>query len=127
MKNLKKRIGLCLLLFSWFTFEASALAAEMCQGDSNLVDSCFSIRGQLAGYQGYPDWRIWWVGTKRVLGILGGEEPRIPGEVREILEASTFDFDKSAVYADFLVCPFTKQKPDSMQIVCVESAKNIRV
>jgi hypothetical protein len=28
------------------------------------------------------------------------------------------------VYADFLVCPFTKSKPGVMQRVCIESAKN---
>lgn len=30
------------------------------------------------------------------------------------------------VYADYKVCPLTKEKPGVMQIVCVESATNMK-
>ena len=29
------------------------------------------------------------------------------------------------IYADFTVCPFTKERPGAMQMVCIESAENI--
>jgi hypothetical protein len=29
------------------------------------------------------------------------------------------------VFADFVVCPLTKEKPGEMQMVCVESATNL--
>jgi hypothetical protein len=28
-------------------------------------------------------------------------------------------------YGDFTVCPFTKQKPGEMQMVCIESAEQV--
>jgi len=31
------------------------------------------------------------------------------------------------IYGDFLVCPFTRARPREMQLMCIESAKNIVV
>ena len=31
------------------------------------------------------------------------------------------------LFGDFLICPFTRPKPGEMQLVCVESAKNLVV
>jgi len=45
----------------------------------------------------------------------------IPEDLR-----SQVDQDKD-VFADFTVCPFTKQKEHEMQIVCVEKANNVVV
>ncbi len=48
------------------------------------------------------------------------EECDLPPELDRYLG----DFD-DVVYADFVVCPLTAEKPGVMQIVCVESATNI--
>jgi hypothetical protein len=32
-----------------------------------------------------------------------------------------------AIFGDFVVCPFTRSKPGEMQLVCIESAKNVVV
>jgi len=45
----------------------------------------------------------------------------IPEEVR-----SKVDQDND-VYADFVLCPFTRQKENEMQIVCIEQARNVVV
>jgi len=127
LRNQRGHIGLAVLLFSWIAFEVSVWANEVCQGNSNLVGPCFSLRGRLAGYQGYPEWRIWSVGTKRILGVAGHEDPLVPADIRKIVDAPEFDIDRSAIYADFLVCPFTRQEPEVMQYVCMEVAKNLRV
>jgi len=29
------------------------------------------------------------------------------------------------IYADFEVCPLSQEKPGAMQVVCIESAKNL--
>ncbi len=34
---------------------------------------------------------------------------------------------ENAMFADFLVCPFTDDKPGVMRQVCVESAENISI
>ena len=32
---------------------------------------------------------------------------------------------ETEVWGDFLVCPFTPQRPGEMQMICIESGKNI--
>ena len=114
-----------MLLFSWIAFEASVWAEDSCQGNLDLVSPCFSMRGRLAGYQGNPTWRIWWVGTKRILGVTA--RVPVPADIAKILDAPEFDPDRSAIYADFLVCPLTRRAPEGMQYVCIEGAKNLRL
>lgn len=72
--------------------------------------------------------RMWVIGTRRKLGIVGpvpeggGDEVEIiPDNLRHACEKNDFP----SVYGDFEVCPFTKQKPDEMQMVCVESAEHL--
>jgi hypothetical protein len=31
------------------------------------------------------------------------------------------------IYADFLVCPFTRPRPRDMQLICIESAKHVMI
>jgi hypothetical protein len=33
--------------------------------------------------------------------------------------------DENNIYGDFLVCPFTRPRPREMQLMCIESAKNV--
>jgi hypothetical protein len=33
----------------------------------------------------------------------------------------------SEMFGDFLVCPFTRSQPGEMQLVCIESGKNLVV
>ena len=56
------------------------LAKEVCKGDSRVIGECFSMRARISVYQGYPDIRMWWVGTKRIFGIAGGEGEEIISE-----------------------------------------------
>ena len=68
-----------------------------------------------------PSVRIWKVGTKRVLGVRNKNLKNLPKKVREEFSFGVF------VFADYKVCPLTKEKPGRMQMVCVESMKNIRI
>ena len=75
-------------------------------------------------YNGAPSVRIWRVGTHRILGV---SEQRFSVEGFCNLPASIFDrlsWDAD-LFADFIVCPFTRDEPGVMQLVCVESATNI--
>lgn len=80
------------------------------------MGECFKVRGRLRAYSGYPRCRIWPVGTTRLLGV--ADPGSLPSNV-----ACGEGFE---VYADFLVCPLTEAKPQGLQMVCVESAANIR-
>ena len=68
-----------------------------------------------------PSVRIWKVGTTRILGVKNQNLENLPTKVKEAFSFGAF------VFADYLVCPLTKDKPGHMQMVCVESMTNIRI
>jgi hypothetical protein len=70
---------------------------------------------------GTPALRIWRAGTRRVLGVVGGEQPAVPDFVRSLVSF------RSNLYADFTVCPLTRARSREMQLVCVESAEHLVV
>jgi len=74
---------------------------------------------------GGPAIRIWRIGTDRILGVWEPDEndPNVAWIPDRIYEKVS-DYDHQ-IFADFEVCPLTEQKPDDMQIVCVESATHI--
>jgi hypothetical protein len=100
--------------------------------------SCYWTHGRLtAQVNGNPSFRLWKVGTKRVLGIYRGpsvdragldsEGPELPANVEKQLARSKDPIFPDRVFADFEVCPLEPEKEGSMQAVCIESAKNIVV
>lgn len=92
-----------------------------CKTNPALVGECFSVRGRVSVYNGTPAVRIAPVDSKRLLGVIPSENEIMPSKLKEQLSS---DQD---VYADLLVCPFSKQTPKQMQFVCIESAENIKV
>lgn len=98
-----------------------------CRDHPKLSGPCFKIRGRMAFYNGTPSLRIWPVGTNRILGISEGRfylegYDNVPEEL--VRQLTTFD---TVMFADFLVCPFTDDKPGVMRLICVESADNISI
>lgn len=82
------------------------------------------VHGRLSVYNGAPALRIWKIGTRRVLGVsdqrfLKAGYKNIPDNIRGMVNQDT------DVYGDFHVCPFTKSRPNEMQLVCVEIGKNL--
>src|ERR1039458_7208114 len=78
-----------------------------CKANPALVGKCFSVHGRLRAYNGNPTFRIWPVGTMRIIGVTGakpGDQPIMPDDL-----ACGFFCD---VIADFEVCPFSESKPD---------------
>jgi hypothetical protein len=106
---------------------------------------CYWTRGRLSFYEGNPAYRIWKVGTKRILGIYSGpdseridaldnEHPEFPtsldrvfgAEYKRNVELKRDDpYLVGPIYADFEICPVEPEKPGTMQSVCIESAKNM--
>ena len=87
-----------------------------CKCSTERVDSCFTVHGRITVYRSAPTVRIAVVGTKRVLALKGG----IPEFLEEDLE-----IPGNVVTGDFLVCPLTRRKTGTMQVVCIESASNM--
>lgn len=94
--------------------------------------SCYWTHGRLRAGNGTPSFRLWKVGTDRVLGIYSGpsvdrygldnENPELPASL-----GRKFRPFEHGVFADFEVCPLEPQKAGVMQAACIESAKNIVV
>lgn len=92
--------------------------------------SCYWARGRLQLSNGTPAYRLWKVGTVRLLGIYSGsgsekinpldnENPELPAELRN------YEPLRERVYADFEVCPLEPEKKGKMQAACIESARNV--
>lgn len=96
-----------------------------CRAQPALVGKCFKVRGRLSLYNGAPTIRLWRAGTKRMLGVSAGYSTAGYSSIPEEIERS-LDWEKE-VWGDFLVCPFTRQKPKEMQMICIESGRNIVV
>ncbi|MBZ5643775.1 MAG: hypothetical protein LAO19_13515, partial [Acidobacteriia bacterium] len=89
---------------------------QTCKADPDIVGACFTVHGRLGLYNGTPSYRIWRIGTDRMLGV---HTEIVPEAV-----ASRLTWENAA-FGDFYVCPFTREKPGEMQFVCVESASRI--
>jgi hypothetical protein len=128
-------IGLILLLSS-ICFSGGSLPKaqgltretkeKSCRAHPQLIGRCFTVRGRLSSYNGAPALRIWRVGTRRMLGIseqrfsIAGYR-NVPADIERQIDQD------AAIFGDFLVCPFTRSRPGEMQLVCIESGRNLVV
>ena len=93
---------------------------------------CYWARGRLSFYNGNPPYRLWKIGTTRVLGIYSGpsvwppidqrdqENPEFPANLKH-----AFDELSNRVFANFEICPLEPDHPGWMQHACIESATNV--
>ena len=99
---------------------------KSCREHPQLIGKCFNVRGRLSVYNGAPAVRLWRIGTRRLLGI-SEQRFNVPG-YRNLPESLAHELNgENEITGDFLVCPFTKPKPGEMQLVCIESAKNVSI
>lgn len=114
-----------------------------CKTDEN-ASMCYWTHGRLSLYNGNPGWRLWKIGTKRILGIYSGpsrfpprtnedsENPEFPAVVNRAFEedyerrAAAKDPDANwppSIYGDFEICPLDPEKKGEMQDACIASAR----
>jgi hypothetical protein len=94
----------------------SAEASQACKADPDIIGDCFSFRGRLAMYNGNPTLRIWSVGTTRILGT---RDDPLPGELEKRMNRDI------ETWGNFTICPYTREKPGVMQIICIDSADQV--
>jgi len=98
-----------------------------CKTNPKVVGACYTVHGRATFGPGTPALRIWPVGTKRMLGVTAGpraddaDNPICPKEMLQ------FIMGNEVVFGDFEVCPFVPERKGAMQMVCVQSAKNLIV
>src|ERR1035438_2314749 len=135
-----KRMTLLLLLTIFCTTsstEASDKAPkrEIPCKTKEIANSCYWAHGRLVVAQGNPSYRLWKIGTHRVLGIYSGpsvdrfgldnEGPELPSNVERKLWATKDPRFANYLFGDFEVCPLEPEKSGVMHAACIESAKNI--
>jgi hypothetical protein len=106
---------------------APALAVEpsACAASPKLVGACFTVHGRLSLWNGAPAFRIWSIGTKRMLGVNGADnDPDAASPIPDAV-ARLRATDFTQVYGDYRVCPFSLSKPGRMQFVCIDGAANL--
>jgi hypothetical protein len=131
-----RRFGFLLTTLIAFTLAAIGAPQRVskrkiaCKTTQN-AGSCYWTHGRLVNYNGTPTLRLWKIGTKRILAVHSGpgykrgdnkenENPEVPANVDQ-----AFKTDLTRVYADFEICPLEPGRRGEMQVVCIESAKNI--
>jgi hypothetical protein len=123
------RIATSLLLILCGSVSAMSpplVAEKSCREHPQLIGKCFDVHGRLSTYIGNPAVRLWPIGTKRVLGV-SDQRFSLPG-YRNIPEDLSQQLKgENMIIGDFLVCPFTRARPREMQLMCIESAKNVIV
>jgi hypothetical protein len=124
----KRLTYLPVFLLLIFTHPVSAqtgapAALKPCHNQPSLVGKCFTVRGRLSLYNGAPTIRLWRAGTKRMLGVSASYSREGYSSIPEELEKQ-LNWENE-LWGDFLVCPFTPQRPKEMQLICIESGKKI--
>lgn len=103
-----------------------------CKTSANSA-TCYWTHGRLMVTNGTPAFRLWKIGTKRILAIFSGpdaekrdegdnERPELPQNVARTLRPF-----ENYIFADFEICPLEPERPGVMQSACIESARNIVV
>jgi hypothetical protein len=120
-----RRIGISLAVIL-LAFPGIAPAGTICKDSPRVTGACFTVHGRLFAANGTPTFRIWRVGTKRIIGVDSAdgdlESGGLPDSVEKLVEPDAFKVD---VYGDYRVCPFTKDRPGRMQIVCIDDASRL--
>jgi hypothetical protein len=90
-------------------------------GEEKPAGPAFQVHGRLSLYNGNPGFRIWIVGTKRILGIAESppEEPLMPAKLFDLARG------ENLIFGDFTVVPLTKDEPGVMRMVRVIRAERI--
>jgi hypothetical protein len=97
------------------------------------IGQCRTVHGRMAMYNGTFSFRIWVIGTHRMLRVVDdqgdnfSELSKLPSSLAEALKPFQDDLFRPIVFADFKVCDFTQSRPGVMQSVTLANASHIRI
>jgi hypothetical protein len=134
MPRLILSVLIATFLTCWLLGAAQAVPKRTitCKTPANAAP-CYWTRGRLSFYSGTPAFRLWKVGTHRLLGIYSGPSVDRDGEDNEHpefppnIEIDPIHLFEHQIFAEFEICPLEQGRPRAMQPACVESAKNVFV
>ena len=104
----------------------SVVTGTSCKENPQVIGECFTVHGRLGLVNGTPSVRLWKTGTDRILGIAEGSFTlsgyrNLPETIEKQLNQDIY------LYGDYIVCPFTPDKPGTMQHICIESVANLTI
>ncbi len=107
----------------------AARATPDCRVSPAVREPCFSVRGRLSAWNGAPTFRLSPRGSKRVLGVVGGDgDPASSTLLTPALRTAmtpSAPGDLLPVTATFRVCPLAPDRPGRMRPVCIADASRI--
>jgi len=108
---------------------SAAHATPDCRPSASVRGPCFSVRGRLSAWNGAPTFRLHPSGSKRLLGVVGGDgDPASPTVLTPALRAAMTPpspGELQPVTAVFRVCPLAPDRPGRMRPVCIADASQI--
>jgi hypothetical protein len=117
-------------IFAFCIFCTLATAEESLAHESE--NGRFWVHGRLSAWNGTPTFRIWVVGTKRILGVIqdpkspNSDYPEMPKELMDIFFAQVAIFGTD-IYGDFLIEPLAPDEKGAMRPVRVITSKKLVV
>ncbi|MFT4112918.1 hypothetical protein [Silvibacterium sp.] len=139
MLSLPMSLAIVPLLLSLAVKSQMADAINRSCAESSTSTSYVEVHGRLAIYNGgYPNFRLWQIGTHHLFGIYGGpadfqcirsfkcggeEETNLPDSVTRLFDApNSFTVE---VFGDFNIRLLEPFKQEHMQAACIVSARNL--
>ena len=88
---------------------------------------CFWVHGRLFAANGAPTFRIWPIGTRRLLGVKTGDGADaaigdLPEPVRAMVSPDAFQVD---VEGDYRVCPLATDRSGRMRQIHIDQAVHL--
>ena len=106
---------------------ADALAqAAACRHSPKVVSACFTVRGRLSVANGTPSFRIWLVGTRRVIGVVAADGDAEVAVLPPAVESRVVHGDEPrAMMGAYTLCPLSPRRPGRMQLACMAGARDL--
>jgi hypothetical protein len=141
-RTLISALALCAVAAQALPQQTTAKRKIPCKAPENAV-TCYWTHGRLSVYNGTPPWRMWKIGTHRLLAIFSGPSafpprnnqdslnPELPPNLADAYKAEEPRKGRlkeplpDPAFGDFEVCPLEPERKDEMQAVCIEAVKNL--
>jgi len=91
--------------------------AQSCKTDPDVIAACYTARARLAVSGDGQGYLLWPVGGRHVMAVPEGMVPE---------DLSSKVSSAMRVYATMLICPVTGQMRSARQVVCVDSASDLK-
>ena len=110
-------------------FPLAADSSARCQRAPLVMAPCRTVHARLWIANGAPSVRLWVVGTRRYLGVVGPEgdaaSPALLPRALSAFAAPAGPGPLQTVYGDFKVCPLAARRSGWMQPVCIAEATHL--